>query len=158
MEGTSQSPFTFQLFFVANMSMQIHAHKFPTIARITQNYIAIPGAIILVKRLFKSWHLCTDQRSSLKAATVLKAMYSQEWLWEGLMKWDQAICPVFCFSKFTVSVYLRTKIKNKQNSWSPNMELTVLQSHPQTILPGTDNDGGWTLPSAPHDSESQEMV
>jgi hypothetical protein len=43
-------------------------------------------------------------------------------------------------------------------SGSDDMELTDPQSHPQTILPSTDDDGGWTLPSAPHDSESQEVV
>ena len=53
------------------------------------DFLVIPGAMVSVKHLFsRSQHLCTDQRSSLKAATLTQAMCTKEWLQEGLMKWD----------------------------------------------------------------------
>ena len=53
------------------------------------DFLVIPGAMVSVECLFsRSWHLCTDQQLSLKAATLTQAMCTKEWLWEGLMKWD----------------------------------------------------------------------
>jgi len=50
-----------------------------------------------------------------------------------------------------------TPLPPVNSSKASEMEETGSQSHPQDILPGVD-DGGWTLPSAPHASESQESV
>ena len=50
-----------------------------------------------------------------------------------------------------------TPLPPVNSSKASEMEETALQSHPQDIIPGVD-DGGWTLPSAPHASESQELV
>ena len=54
-----------------------------------RDFLAIPGAMVSVERLFsKSRHLCTDQRSTLKAKTLTEAMCTKEWLREGLMRWE----------------------------------------------------------------------
>jgi hypothetical protein len=69
--------------------LKAHQHEFPVIARMARDFLAIPGAMVSVERLFsKSRHLCADQCSSLKAATLTQAMCTKEWLQEGLMKWN----------------------------------------------------------------------
>jgi hypothetical protein len=46
-----------------------------------RDFLAIPGAMVSVEHLFsKSQHLCADQRSSLKAATLTQAMCTKEWV------------------------------------------------------------------------------
>jgi hypothetical protein len=75
--------------FATDNCVQAHQHEFPIIACMARDFLAIPGAMVSVERLFsKSRHLCTDQRSSLKAATLTQAMCTKEWLREGLMKWN----------------------------------------------------------------------
>ncbi|KIJ57959.1 hypothetical protein HYDPIDRAFT_60283, partial [Hydnomerulius pinastri MD-312] len=58
-----------------------HEHDFPTISRIARDVLVTPGAIVSVERLFSSSrHLCTDQRSSLKAETVTRSMCVKRWI------------------------------------------------------------------------------
>jgi hypothetical protein len=71
-------------------SMKDHSHQFPTISRIARDVLAIPGAISPVERLFsKSRHLCTDQRSSLAAATVTQSMCAKLWIRQGLFDFNK---------------------------------------------------------------------
>ncbi|TFY56694.1 hypothetical protein EVJ58_g7479 [Rhodofomes roseus] len=66
-----------------------HAHKFPVIASMARDFLAIPGASVSVECLFSaSRHLCVDTRSSLKAETISEAMCSKQWLKDGLFKFD----------------------------------------------------------------------
>lgn len=77
------------VYFFTQYSWQIHHSEYPVHARMARDFLAIPGAMVSVERLFsRSRHLCTDQRSSLKAATLTQAMCTKEWLREGLMRWD----------------------------------------------------------------------
>ena len=66
-----------------------HWHEFPIITHMAYDFLTIPGAMVSIEHLFlKSWHLCTDQHSSLKAATLTQAVCTKEWLQKGPMKWD----------------------------------------------------------------------
>ena len=70
-------------------SLQVHQDQYPVDMHMARDFLTIPGAMVSVEQLFsRSQHLCTDQQSSLKATTLTQVMYMQEWLWEGLMKWD----------------------------------------------------------------------
>lgn len=61
--------------------LQDHAGKFPIISQMARDFLAIPGSSVSVERLFsKSWHLCTDLRCLLKAATITEAMCACQWL------------------------------------------------------------------------------
>lgn len=60
---------------------------FPTIARMAQDYLAIPGTSVSVERTFsKSCHICTDLQSSLKVRTVREALLTKTWIRAGLFK------------------------------------------------------------------------
>jgi len=53
-----------------------------------RDFLAIPGAMVAVEHLFsKSRHLCTDQRSTLKAKTLMEAMCTNKW-WRKDLMWD----------------------------------------------------------------------
>ncbi|KAG1846529.1 hypothetical protein F4604DRAFT_1936352 [Suillus subluteus] len=52
--------------------------------------LAIPGTISPVEQLFsKSQHLCTDQQSSLAAATVTQSMCAKLWIQQGLFDFNK---------------------------------------------------------------------
>ena len=66
---------------------QDYEQDFLIISCMASDFLAIPGASVLVERLFsKSRHLCTDLRGSLKAATVTEAMCARQWLHKSLFK------------------------------------------------------------------------
>jgi hypothetical protein len=84
--------------FTTDNGVQAHQHEFPIITRMARDFLAIPRTMASVERLFsKSRHLCTDQRSSLKAATLTQAMCTKEWLREGLMKWNSHEMELSCW-------------------------------------------------------------
>ena len=62
----------------SSLLLQAHLHEFPVIVHMAH---AIPRTMVSVECLFsKSWCICTDQHSSLKAATLTQAIYTEEWL------------------------------------------------------------------------------
>ena len=64
-----------------------HERDFLIVSLMAHNFLAIPGASVLVERLFsKSRHLCIDLQGLLKVATIMEAMCARQWLREGLFK------------------------------------------------------------------------
>ncbi len=65
--------------------VQENAVQFPTLAQMAHDYLAIPATSVSVERVFsKSWHICTDLRSSLKANMVTQALLTRVWIYSGL--------------------------------------------------------------------------
>ena len=68
------------------------APRFPTIACMARDYLAIPGTSVSVEHTFsKSRHICTDLRSSLKARTVREALLTKTWIRAGLFKMNPPV-------------------------------------------------------------------
>ncbi|CDO75398.1 hypothetical protein BN946_scf184855.g1 [Trametes cinnabarina] len=66
-----------------------NANRFPIIARMARDFLAIPATSVSVERLFSSSrHLCTDVRASFKATTITEAMCVKHWIRAGLLDID----------------------------------------------------------------------
>ncbi|KXN84047.1 hypothetical protein AN958_00497, partial [Leucoagaricus sp. SymC.cos] len=60
---------------------------FHIILLIARDFLAIPGTSVAVERLFsQSRHICTDLRSSLKAATITQCLLMKMWIKAGLFR------------------------------------------------------------------------
>lgn len=61
---------------------KVHAVKFPVIAQMARDYLAIPATSVAVERVFsKSRHICGNLRSSLKERTITMALLTKtEWV------------------------------------------------------------------------------
>ena len=67
--------------------VQIHAAEFPIIARMAQDFLAIPATSVSVERVFsKSRHICSSLRSSFKEKTISMALLTKVWIWSGLFE------------------------------------------------------------------------
>jgi hypothetical protein len=68
------------------------AARFPTVARMARDFLAIPGTSVSVERTFsKSRHICTDLRSSLKAPTIQQALLTKAWIRSGLFEMNPPV-------------------------------------------------------------------
>ena len=77
---------SYSILFLTRIQIQANATKFPIIARIARDYLAVPGAIVPVERMFsRSRHLCKDTRAPLRAKTITEVMCMREWLQTGVM-------------------------------------------------------------------------
>ena len=74
------------LLMLIPVSLQKHAHSYPTLARVARDYLAIQGSAVKCERAFFSSGLTiTDRRKSLHPQTVgalqiLKSAYANNYL------------------------------------------------------------------------------
>jgi hypothetical protein len=52
------------------------------------NFLAIPATCVSVEWLFsRSWHLCHEMHSSMKAETIPQSMLMERWVKAGYLKY-----------------------------------------------------------------------
>ncbi|KAF7358612.1 Dimer-Tnp-hAT domain-containing protein [Mycena sanguinolenta] len=65
-----------------------YEHRFPVVARMARDFLAIPGTSVSVERLFsRSRHLCHEARGSMKAKTISEAMFTKMWIKAGYLEY-----------------------------------------------------------------------